>query len=907
MNALAGIRIVVWIVCIVVFGGGLGFLATQSGLLPSLGDDDGKPHAAQAADPGGADPDGSAGGGGEASGRGSGEGSSRGPGKDLTKDAEEAVGDIRSAAGEFAAGAWRVLRVLLALMAACALALAGLRAWDRRRRRYVRLRLIPFRADSTSPEAIVRLLEAWHQQLLRRWWRRIPLGQPGMALEVVVSPGREGEYEARLSIVCPEDLASSFEGTLIAAYPDARLTRSDASLPEMGRIVRLKKRHSFVWALRQADPQRNAMDELMNQMAKLATTSVVQYSMVPTPAVFDRYSRRRFRNAERAPDGSPDNPVKAGPRSELLKEELVAGLSVQHRPLFFSEIRVAANDYKACAAIAGGIRGQSAGENRLVERYMRPFSRGPLYLRRLAIGVGNPLPNWRRGVLASTEVASVWHLPSPGLRSVRVGRVPIPRMPAPPEVSRDPGHVLARDENGVVGIRPEDKTDGLGLIGGQKTGKTSLLCRTVQADAVDESCSVVVLMPKPGDAKQALSMVPAGRTVHYLDLEHPEFGINPLLSNGEPSMIADKIVDAFRDVNAEGDIRGSSDRFLRQAAQAAIGASRTGVVDGPPTLWHMYRILVPVERAFRERVVEALSVDPSYADTATFFGRELVSDLDQSPGQTAAKLDAPRNKLLRLMVESLDKVLRHPVQLNLDEVVRRREVLIVDGKMGTFGADNTRVMMQFILNTLYATLQRQQQLPAEQRVRVALKVDEAHLILNESFADAMATLRSAGLEVVAAWQYGEQIQDPKIRAGMMSLLRQRCMFSMGEADDARRDERGRDGDVLGHDPHRRRVALPGQADAGHDPESAQPLRGVLVDQQRGEGARLPREDHAARNRAGGHRPSPGGAARARRVRPGTAPRSPAGPRLDGRPRVAHRGDHDGQWRRLHDSARGKRR
>jgi hypothetical protein len=34
---------------------------------------------------------------------------------------------------------------------------------------------------------------------------------------------------------------------------------------------------------------------------------------------------------------------------------------------------------------------------------------------------------------------------------------------------------------------------------------------------------------------------------------------------------------------------------------------------------------------------------------------------------------------------------------------------------------------------------------------VALKVDEAHLILNESFASAMATLRAAGLEVVAAW------------------------------------------------------------------------------------------------------------------------------------------------------------
>src|SRR5262249_54743247 len=113
------------------------------------------------------------------------------------------------------------------------------------------------------------------------------------------------------------------------------------------------------------------------------------------------------------------------------------------------------------------------------------------------------------------------------------------------------------------------------------------------------------------------------------------------------------------------------------------------------------------------------------------------------------------------------------------------EVLIVDGKMGTFGSDNTRVMLQFILNNLYGTLQRQQQLPEHERVRVALKVDEAHLVLNESFADALATLRSGGLEVVAAWQYGEQIQDPKIKAGMMSLLRQRCMFSMGEREDTR--------------------------------------------------------------------------------------------------------------------------
>jgi hypothetical protein len=297
--------------------------------------------------------------------------------------------------------------------------------------------------------------------------------------------------------------------------------------------------------------------------------------------------------------------------------------------------------------------------------------------------------------------------------------------------------------------------------------------------------ALVGLMHKPGDALEALSMVPRHRTVHFLDFGAPEFGINPLLAEGEPAMVADKIVEAFRDVNAEGDIKGSSDRFLRQAAQAAVGAAKAGVLPGPPSLWDMYRILLPNEVEFRERVVQALYPEARFADTVTFFGRDLPHDLREATVNTTSKLDAPRNKLLRLLVESLDKVLRHPLQLSLDDVVRKREVLIVDGKMGTFGPDNCRVMMQFILNMLYGALQRQQQLPDEERVRVAVKVDEAHLVMNESFANALATLRSAGLEVVAAWQYGEQIQDPKIRSGLMSLLRQRCMFSMGESADAR--------------------------------------------------------------------------------------------------------------------------
>jgi hypothetical protein len=721
--------------------------------------------------------------------------------------AEGIIAQVGHTAGDVLA----VVRTALLLVLIWGLALLAIRLAARAARRYERLTLVPYRADQAEPEEIRRLFEAWHQLLLERWWRRLVLGQRGMALEVVTQLDAGGQFAGTLSLVCPSSLRRSFEGALLGCYPDSRLVRGTAP-PPLRRVVRLKKRSHFVRALRPFELEgRNLMDSTLSQMAALREPSVVQYALTPTPSLFDRYSRRRFTAVERdSMNEFWDDPRRPGQRSQVLARELEGGLRVQHRPLFFTDIRVAATGRAACDAVAGTLRGESAGENRLVVRCMHAAGRRALYLRRLVAGVGNPIPGWRRGVLASSELATLWHLPSPALKGARVTRSPIPRAAAASEISRDPRHALMRDEEGLVGILPQDKSDGLGLIGGQKTGKTSVLCRTVMADALDRDCAVVVLMPKPGDALKALSMVPKDRTVHYLDLEKPEFGINPLLAGSDPAMVADKVVEAFRDVNAEGDIRGSSDRYLRQAAQAAIGATRAGALEGQPTLWHMYRILMPGEVSFRDKVVQALYPDPRYAETATFFGRELPGDLRDATAQTVAKLDAPRNKILRLLVQSLDMVLRHPLQLSLDELVRRREVLIVDGKMSTFGSDNCRVMMQFILNGLYGALQRQQQLPERERVRVALKVDEAHLVLNESFADAMATLRSGGLEVVAAWQYGEQIQDPKIRAGMLSLLRQRCMFSMGESADAREMSS---------------VAMDVYADAIHaDPESQARLR-----------------------------------------------------------------------------------
>ena len=64
------------------------------------------------------------------------------------------------------------------------------------------------------------------------------------------------------------------------------------------------------------------------------------------------------------------------------------------------------------------------------------------------------------------------------------------------------------------------------------------------------------------------------------------------------------------------------------------------------------------------------------------------------------------------------------------------------------------------LRCLDAALSDQQQKPEAERVRVALKVDEAHLgIFSHKFAELLALGRSSGLECVCAFQSPSQIPD----------------------------------------------------------------------------------------------------------------------------------------------------
>jgi len=131
-------------------------------------------------------------------------------------------------------------------------------------------------------------------------------------------------------------------------------------------------------------------------------------------------------------------------------------------------------------------------------------------------------------------------------------------------------------------------------------------------------------------------------------------------------------------------------------------------------------------------------------------------------------------------------LLNRSLRVDLDRVIAGGEVLIVKGALGSMGAGNTSVLMQLLVGMLDAALARQQDLvPAQERVAVALKIDEAPLVLNRGFAETMALKRSAGLETVACWQTDAQWADREIREQLDGLFAHRVYFATASAADAR--------------------------------------------------------------------------------------------------------------------------
>ena len=680
-----------------------------------------------------------------------------------------------------------VLAGALGIVFVCVLSglpIAAFRLRARRARRYVRLQVVPYRGDDPSAEAIVNMYEALHKRILRRWWRRLLAGQPSVGLELHCN------REAWVTLTCPEDARDLVEAALRGAYPNCRLARAPCGPGVPPYVLRLKKHSPFTKRSKRVDrfehERAPSVNRLITTMAACHAPAFVQVALTPTPALFEGHSKRAYKRHERHLSRARKLRFPPLDPSKVENEELIGGLDIQHRSLFFADIRIVSPTRAVCERIASEMRACTA-ENRLVERGTGwRHGRLGLYTGRIRRGEGNPLPSPRKGVFASTELASLWHLPSPDYATVPFARDPLPLAPGPPTILRpSQGSGSLRDALGPVSIHPQLRRQNTAVPGTVEQGKSSYLVATVAEDLQRERCAVIVFDPKGDAAEAAVSLVPRERTCTLLDFAHPTCGFNPLDVRAPADTIADYVVASLKQLFSEGDIKASSDRYLRNAIIAVLAYERSS------TLWDAARLLSVGEEgyAYRARVAARLRGQPEFKEISEFFTGELAVQLADARGTTTAKLDAPVNKLARLLNSpSIKRVLLNDsLRVDFEEVISGAQVLVVKGALGAMGAGNTSVLMQLLVGMLDAALARcQDGVPAAERVPVALKIDEAPLVVNRGFAETLALKRSAGLETVACWQADSQWIDRDVRAQLDALFAHRVYFATASVEDARK-------------------------------------------------------------------------------------------------------------------------
>ena len=723
-----------------------------------------------------------------------------GPGKLLRGERAAGVFDLGPSAvpvilDRWFVAIWRwapapgVIPVGLALvsMAVAVMVIGSVRTIARRRRCYVRLRVDAYRADHASAEAVVTMFGALHKRLLRRWWRRLLFGQPSLALEVHHEAGSPSS--AWLAVSCPSEQQRMVEAALQAAYPNCRLLSEVRSLGVAPVVLRLKKHAAFIKRVktptRFIEDHEPTVNRLLTAMSACQEPAFVQIALTPTPALFETFAKHLYKRHEARLSDQRREHLLIRDRSMVEDAELRGGLEIQHRPLFFVDLRVIAGKRSVCEQVASELRADGA-ENRLVERgtgVRHGLFR--LYARRVLRGEGNPLPSFHKGVFASSELALIWQLPSVDYLTVPFARSGLPLAPAAPGILR-PGNDggTLRDAFGPVSIHVEMRKQNTAVPGTVEQGKSSYLVASVAEDLRRERCAVIVLDPKGDAAEAAVSVVAPERTCTLLDLAHPTCGFNPLAVDAPADVIADYVVAALKNLFTDADIRASSDRYLRNAIIAVLA------YDSDCTLWDAARLLSVGEEgyAYRASVGARVRTLPEFKEISEFFTAELAAQLADARSTTTAKLDAPVNKLARLLNSpSIKRVLLNDaLRLDFDRVIAGGEVLVVKGALGAMGAGNTSVLMQLLIGMLDAALARQQDLvPAGQRVAVALKVDEAPLVINRGFAETMALKRSAGLETVACWQTDAQWTEREVRDQLDALFAHRVYFATASASDAR--------------------------------------------------------------------------------------------------------------------------
>ncbi|MFF0452992.1 type IV secretory system conjugative DNA transfer family protein [Nocardia africana] len=406
------------------------------------------------------------------------------------------------------------------------------------------------------------------------------------------------------------------------------------------------------------------------------------------------------------------------------------------------------------------------------------------YRRRRSWRLARALDERRLGrgdVLSVPELATLAHLPTeeglPGLqRAGARALAPAPEIPTSGEHTKPLGLADTASRRPVA-VRIADARHHLHILGPTGVGKSTLLARTILADAEAER-GLIVIDPKGDLVTDVLSRLPrryADRVVLFdADSPAPPPCVNPLdiSQNGHAGLdlAVDNLVTIFRRVFAQW--WGPRTDDVMRASLLTLCAQ-----PGTATLEDLPRLLT--ESAFRARVTRTTS-DPVLR--GFWEGYETLSDAGRAQviGPLLNKL---RAFLLRPFVRAA--IAAGPSTVEFADVLDHGGICLARLPKGSLGEETSRLVGSLLVARTWQAATARARQPANDRADAALILDEAHNFLNLStpVEDMLAEARGLHLSLLLAHQNLAQLPRD-LRDGISANARNKIIFAVSP-DDAR--------------------------------------------------------------------------------------------------------------------------
>ncbi len=307
-------------------------------------------------------------------------------------------------------------------------------------------------------------------------------------------------------------------------------------------------------------------------------------------------------------------------------------------------------------------------------------------------------------------------------------------------------------KNGTpVNLSLDERRQGTYIIGTTGTGKSTLLRNIIYQDMhQDRQHGLCVLDPHGDLIDELLTLVPKDRLNDVIlfdpmDTERP-FGLNLLECDRENPhqvrWVVSTVMGTLQRLFAYS-WGPRLEHVLRHTLLTAMALRDSTFIE---------LLLLLTNEEFRNQVVERLK-DPILS--------QFWTDLPRSQRERYELISSTLNKISPFITDrSMRNIIGQPHNtIDLRQVMDQGKILFVNLSKGDLGEANSSLLGAVLVNlVLIAALQRRS-IPQKERRPFHLIVDEFQNFATESFAILQSEARKYAVDVVAAHQYRDQLDD----------------------------------------------------------------------------------------------------------------------------------------------------